>query len=139
MQACVCAASCDLSRCQSHHCSTASPQELSTELRATELKAADLESQLASSQHTVQQQADDMAELRRVVAALDAERDSLQAELDSRAEHAAQLRDELQVAHKQFSDLQRCVTAVNPQGMEPRANVVDSPTVMHPSACIAVA
>jgi septal ring factor EnvC (AmiA/AmiB activator) len=107
------------------------PQELSTELRGTELKAADLESQLASSQHTVQQQADDMAELRRVVAALDAERDSLQAELDSRAEQAAQLREELQVAHKQFSDLQRCVTAW-PAGHGLQGRHGAHPNIMHP-------
>jgi hypothetical protein len=96
-------------------------QELSTEVRAGQLRAADLEAQLADSRHAAQQLVGDAAELRRVVAALDSERDTQQADLDLRAEQAAGLREELAAAHRQYSDLQRCAAGAKCAGALARA------------------
>ncbi|KAI7844734.1 hypothetical protein COHA_001619 [Chlorella ohadii] len=86
-------------------------RSMTTELRAVQLRLGDAEAQLARRAEEAQRRDAELAELRGIVGALDAERDALQAELDRRAEAAAGEAIALAAERQRAEETQRALVA----------------------------
>ncbi|GAB4818323.1 hypothetical protein N2152v2_005369 [Parachlorella kessleri] len=83
-------------------------KHLSTELRASELRLEDAETEMRRRGGLEQGREAELAELRGVVGALDAARDTLQAELDRKAEAAVVQAEAMAGGQQQLEESQRC-------------------------------
>ncbi|PRW50911.1 basal body [Chlorella sorokiniana] len=86
-------------------------RSMTTELRAVQLRLGDAETQLARRAEEAQRRDAELAELRGIVGALDAERDALQAELDRRSEAMAGEASALAAERQRAEETQRALAA----------------------------
>ena len=86
-------------------------RSMATEMRAAELQLEEAEGARVRQAEDVQQQAGELAELRGVVGALDAERDALHIELDRRAEEAAAAAEGQARDRKRVEEAERALPA----------------------------
>ncbi|KAF5840897.1 hypothetical protein DUNSADRAFT_15097 [Dunaliella salina] len=85
-------------------------EAMSADLRAAEMRVADLVSELAAQEDAMGRAQAEAADLRRVVAAMDSERDGLQGELDSKAEDLLALATQHDTQRAQVEDTQRLLS-----------------------------